>query len=117
MLEALEVHLTIVSDGLEAVEAFGSSPFDIVLMDIQMPRMGGVEASRAIRELERERGMAPTPILAVTANVMNHQLTEYLQAGMDGVIAKPLQMTPLLSEIDRVLTQQPPVEERCVSGT
>jgi two-component system, sensor histidine kinase len=112
LLEALEADLTIAGDGLEAVEAFSGSPFDLVLMDIQMPRMGGVEAARAIRQIERERGMPRTPMLAVTANVMNHQLAEYLAAGMDGVVAKPLQMGPLLSEIGRVLSEPVVVDER-----
>jgi CheY-like chemotaxis protein len=105
LLEVFEADLTIASDGLEALEAFGCAAFDLVLMDIQMPRMGGVEAVRAIRALERDRGTARTPILAVTANVMSHQISEYLEAGMDGVVAKPLQMASLLAEIERVLTQ------------
>jgi CheY-like chemotaxis protein len=71
--------------------------------------MGGVEAVRAIRELERDRQAARTPILAVTANVMSHQISEYLEAGMDGVVAKPVQMDSLLAEIERVLTQTAPV--------
>jgi signal transduction histidine kinase/CheY-like chemotaxis protein len=103
LLEVFEADLTIAGDGLEALEAFGGAPFDLVLMDIQMPRMGGVEAVRAIRDLERDRGAPRTPILAVTANVMGHQVGEYLQAGMDGVVPKPLQMDFLLAEIERVL--------------
>jgi CheY-like chemotaxis protein len=116
LLEALEADLTIVGDGLQAVEAFSGSPFDLVLMDIQMPRMGGADAARAIRQLEREREMARTPILAVTANVMNHQTAEYLEAGMDGIVAKPLQMSPLLSEIQRVLSEPAVVEECSVAS-
>jgi signal transduction histidine kinase len=104
LLEVFEPELTLAGDGLEALEAFGGAPFDLVLMDIQMPRMGGVEAVRAIRDLERERDAPRTPILAVTANVMAHQVGEYLEAGMDGVVAKPLQMDFLLAEIERVLT-------------
>jgi two-component system, sensor histidine kinase len=105
LLEVLETDLTIVGDGAVAVEAFGAAAFDLVLMDIQMPRMGGVEAVRAIRAFERDRQAPRTPILAVTANVMNHQLSEYIEAGMDGVVAKPLQMGPLLAEIQRVLAE------------
>ena len=109
LLAVFEADLTIVGDGLEALEAFIGKAFDLVLMDIQMPHMGGVEAVRAIRELERDRQAARTPILAVTANVMSHQISEYLEAGMDGVVAKPVQMDSLLAEIERVLTQTAPV--------
>jgi len=108
LLEMFEADLTLVGDGLEAFEAFSGAPFDLVLMDIQMPRMGGVEAVRAIRALERDRGAARTPILAVTANVMSHQIAEYLEVGMDGVVAKPLQMDALLGEIERVLAPPAP---------
>jgi signal transduction histidine kinase len=105
LLEVFDADLTVVGDGVEAVEAFRCAEFDLVLMDIQMPRMGGVDAVRAIRDFERGRGAPRTPILAVTANVMSHQITEYLAAGMNGVAAKPLQLQPLLTEIDRVLSE------------
>jgi len=108
LLEVFEADLTIVGDGALALEAFAGEAFDLVLMDIQMPRMGGVEAVRAIRALERDRGAQRTPILAVTANVMAHQITEYLDVGMDGVVAKPLQMAALLAEIERVLIPPAP---------
>jgi signal transduction histidine kinase/CheY-like chemotaxis protein len=110
LLDVLDAELTIVGDGVEALEAFGKSAFDLVLMDIQMPRMDGVEATRAIRELERSRGLARTPILAVTANVMSHQISEYREAGMDGVAAKPLQLAQLFAEIQRVLSGSVPGE-------
>jgi signal transduction histidine kinase/AmiR/NasT family two-component response regulator len=104
LLDPVGAELTIVDDGQEAVEAFGTSDFDMVLMDIQMPRMGGVDAARAIRKLEQRRGLARTPILAVSANVMTHQVGEYLEAGMDGVVAKPLQVQALLAEMERALS-------------
>jgi len=104
LLDPLEPELTLVDDGAQAVSAFGEAGgFDIILMDIQMPRMGGVEAAREIRRLEAERGWKPTPMLAVTANVMSHQVAEYGAAGMDGVVAKPLQFRPLAAEMQRVL--------------
>ncbi|HKT53506.1 MAG TPA: ATP-binding protein, partial [Caulobacteraceae bacterium] len=103
LLEMIGPELTLAADGVEALNAFGQAPFDLVLMDIQMPRMSGVEAARGIRRLEAERGLSRTPILAVTANVMAGQVEEYRTAGMDGVVAKPLQMEALFAEIDRVL--------------
>ena len=103
LLGAIGAELTIVDDGRQALDVFGRAGFDMVLMDIQMPRMGGVEATRAIRALEQERGLARTPILAVSANVMTHQVGECLEAGMEGVVAKPLQLEALLAEMERAL--------------
>ena len=102
-------------DGQAAVEAFARGGFDLVLMDIQMPRMNGVEASRAIRALEAERGLPRTPILAVTANVMTHQLQEYTAVGMDDAVAKPLRVEALLQAIVNVLDAAEPAEALSVA--
>jgi CheY-like chemotaxis protein len=69
-------------------------------MDIQMPRMDGMEATRRIRAMDGP--MAQTPIVAVTANVLAHQRTSYADAGMDGVVAKPVSARALIAEIARV---------------
>ena len=90
LLEAFGIHPTIVGDGRGAVEAWGAGKFDAILMDIQMPEMDGVDATREIRRIEAERGLARTPIIAVTANAMRHQVAEYMAAGMDAHIAKPI---------------------------
>ena len=90
LLEAFGIHPTIVGDGLGAVEAWGAGNFDAILMDIQMPEMDGVAATRQIRRIEAERGLARTPIIAVTANAMRHQVAEYMAAGMDAHLAKPI---------------------------
>ena len=95
--------LTLVEDGRAAVDAFREGRFDIVLMDIQMPGMNGVAATRAIRSFEADERRRRTPILAVSANVMSHQVAEYAAAGMDGVIAKPLKADALFAEIERAL--------------
>lgn len=104
LLEPAGVDLTFALNGREAVAAFAEAPFDLVLMDIQMPEIGGVEATRAIRASE---GIGRTPILAVTANVMADQIKEYLAAGMDGVVAKPIQAAALLAAIEAALEPQP----------
>ncbi len=98
-LEPLGANLVIACDGEEAVEAFARGPFDLVLMDVQMPRLDGVEATRAIRARERDNGAAPTRIVALTANAMAHQVETCLKAGMDGHLAKPLTQTALLKLI------------------
>jgi CheY-like chemotaxis protein len=84
----------------------------VVLMDVQMPVMNGVDAARAIRALEAEQGRGRTPILAVSANVMRNQIEEYLAAGMDGFVAKPIEMTALIAAIEDVLAVSEPASER-----
>ena len=103
LLAPMKAELTMVENGREAVQAFNRTPFDLVLMDIQMPEMSGVDATLAIRKAEAKRGIPRTPIVAVSANVMTHQIDEYLNAGMDAVVAKPVQATVLFAEMDRAL--------------
>ena len=104
LLSAVGIDPTVVENGREAVEAWEKQDWDIVLMDIQMPEMSGVEATRAIRLREQQTGRARTPIVAVTANAMTHQIAEYDAAGMDGVVPKPLDNTYLFEIMDRALS-------------
>ena len=99
LLEQAGVAVHIVSDGAEAVAAWRSAPWDMVLMDIRMPRMDGVAATRAIRALEAAAGQPRTPILAVTADAMSHQSQQYAEAGMDGVVSKPIQLAELAAVV------------------
>jgi signal transduction histidine kinase/ActR/RegA family two-component response regulator len=99
LLEPAGVDLHTVANGREAVDAFHADDFDLILMDVQMPVMNGIEATRAIRERESAHSLSPTPILALSANVMNHQVAEYAQAGMDGVVAKPVDAGKLIEAI------------------
>lgn len=103
LIEPLGAALTLVTNGREAVEAFAAGRFDVVLMDVQMPEMNGLDATREIRRREAETGWAPTPVLALTANVMGHQIESYLAAGMDGHIAKPLDVSALYAALGDVL--------------
>ena len=102
---------TLVINGREAIAAWENQTWDVVLMDIQMPEMDGIEATRAIRRRERETGRVRTPIVAVTANAMSHQLLEYEAAGMDGIVAKPVDFANLLAVMDRVLAAAAPMPE------
>jgi CheY-like chemotaxis protein len=88
------------NDGRQALEAFGREPFDLVLMDVQMPQMDGLEATAAIRHLEA--GSRHTPILALTANAMKGDRERCLAAGMDGYMAKPLRREILFETIGTV---------------
>ena len=88
-----------VGDGFEAVAAFGDGRFDIVLMDMQMPRMDGLTATRAIRALEVERGAVRTPIIMLSANALMKHRSEALTAGADLHVAKPITAANLLAGI------------------
>ncbi|PXA84684.1 hybrid sensor histidine kinase/response regulator, partial [Caulobacter sp. D4A] len=99
ILEMLGAAVETAEDGLSGVEA-AERGFDLILMDVQMPGVDGLEASRRIRALPGPAGA--TPIVALTANVLAHQRATYLAAGMNGVAAKPISPTALLSEIVRV---------------
>jgi signal transduction histidine kinase len=103
LLEPLGVDLVMVDDGRAAVEAFEHAVFDVILMDVQMPEMNGVEATAAIRRLEHAGGLERTPIIALSANVMTYQIEEYRVAGMDGAIAKPIEVDKLYEGIESAL--------------
>ncbi len=96
--------LVIVADGQQAVEAvFGAEPFDLVLMDTQMPVMDGLTAIRRIRERERAEGLPKVPIISVTANAMPHQLAACLDAGADLHLTKPVTMDGLFAALGKAL--------------
>ncbi|MBX3484554.1 PAS domain-containing protein [Phenylobacterium sp.] len=97
LLENLGAAVETAADGYAGVEAAARGGFDVVLMDIQMPGIDGVEAARRIRALGG--AAAGTPIVALTANVLAHQRQAYIDAGMDGVVGKPIAPATLLAEI------------------
>jgi signal transduction histidine kinase/CheY-like chemotaxis protein len=103
VMESLGIDIDIVPDGQAAVEAWAASPYDLILMDIQMPVMDGICAAREIRKLERETRRHRTPIIALTANAMSHQVEEYMAAGMDGHVAKPIEIAKLYEAISAAL--------------
>ena len=103
----------IVSDGAEAVAAWRERDWDLILMDVQMPVMDGPKAAALIRQLEAATGRRRTPIIALTANAMAHQVAEYRSSGMDGYVAKPIQIELLFAAMDAALDQaEPPAEAR-----
>lgn len=95
LLEPLDIELVIVGNGAEAVEASALQEFDIILMDIQMPVMDGVEATAVIRAREARTGRPALPIIALTANAMSHQRQAYAAAGFTSVVAKPIEAETL----------------------
>ena len=104
LLEPFDIALTMVGDGREAVEAWASGTFDLILMDVQMPILNGADATIKIRECERREGLRRIPIIALTANVMSHQIEAYARAGMDGYVSKPIEATELLTAIESALS-------------
>ena len=97
----------LVTNGKEAVEAVTRERFDVVLMDVQMPVMGGFEATRLIREAEASSGRR-TPIIAVTAHAMKGDREDCFAAGMDGFAPKPIQSAKLLEMLDRLGSESTP---------
>jgi signal transduction histidine kinase/ActR/RegA family two-component response regulator len=106
LLSQAGINPTLVADGAMALDAWEREPWDIILMDIQMPRMDGVQATREIRRREVETGRPRTPILAVTANAMVHQVAAYEAAGMDGVVSKPIELARLFGAMVAALTAE-----------
>jgi PAS domain S-box-containing protein len=98
LLEKRGHSVQVALNGREALQALDKERFDLVLMDVQMPEMDGMEATAAIREMEKESGLH-TPIVALTANAMKGDREKYLASGMDGYLAKPIR--PL--ELDELL--------------
>ena len=105
LLAQVGVEPVVVENGKLAVEAWENGGFDLILMDIQMPEMGGMEATRAIREAETALGRPRIPIVALTANAMAHQVAEYEGAGMDAHVPKPIDAALLFGAIERLLAE------------
>jgi signal transduction histidine kinase/AmiR/NasT family two-component response regulator len=99
LLAQIGVAPTIVEDGAQAVAAWEAGDWDIVLMDVQMPVMDGVAAVQAIRARERATGRRRTPVIALTANALVHQVAELKAAGMDDHVSKPIKVASLFEAI------------------
>lgn len=91
---------TVVSNGLEALKEINSQTFDLVLMDLEMPTMGGIEATKRIRQIEHERSLKPIPIVAVSANVQSPHRKIALETGMSAYVTKPYQKKEILQVIE-----------------
>lgn len=101
MLKGTAVSLTFAENGLEALEKFVDVKPDVVLMDMSMPEMDGVEATREIRKLEIELNLGHCPIIALTANAMQEDQDRCLEVGMDDFLTKPIGKKALLNAIQR----------------
>jgi signal transduction histidine kinase/CheY-like chemotaxis protein len=99
LLEFAGVDVVIVENGLMAVEAWQNAEWDLILMDVHMPVLDGPSAVKAIRAREAEQRRRRTPIVALTANTLTHQVQSYLDGGMDAHLAKPIQVEALFAII------------------
>jgi CheY-like chemotaxis protein len=100
------IDLVMAADGVEAVEAFRRTPdFDLVLMDVQMPNVDGLTATRQIREIERGMGRGRTPILALTAHALLEDTERIIEAGCDAHLTKPIRKAGLLDAIAQSVRQ------------
>jgi len=113
LLQQVGIEPTLVCNGVEALAAWHAGDWDVILMDVQMPVLDGVSATQAIRAEEAETGRPRTPIIALTANVMSHQVEGYRAAGVDDVVGKPLEIGRLLQVMAQHLdaARHEPVED------
>jgi CheY-like chemotaxis protein/HPt (histidine-containing phosphotransfer) domain-containing protein len=107
-LERLGFAADAVANGVEAIEALSRVPYDIVLMDLQMPEMDGIEATRIIRQAEKDGGRVP--IVALTANALEGDRDRCLAAGMDDYLSKPIVESELRRVLARFLGEARPSE-------
>jgi len=99
LLEERNFQVVCVEDGDQAIEKVRESEFDIIFMDIQMPRVDGLQATRRIRLMERDMLRAPSLIVALTAQAFDEDRKQCLEAGMSQFMAKPI----VAAELDNVL--------------
>jgi CheY-like chemotaxis protein len=106
-LEALGYEVVVAADGIEALDSCCDEPPDMVLMDVDMPVMDGLEASEHLRSLQRIGTLPPFPIVAATAGDSELRRSLCLSAGMDGYLSKPMNLQALADELHRVLPGRP----------
>jgi osomolarity two-component system sensor histidine kinase NIK1 len=112
ILEKCNHGVTVVSNGMEALEAVKKRRYDVILMDVQMPIMGGFEATGRIRGYERENGLSRTPIIALTAHAMLGDREKCIQAQMDEYLSKPLKQNQMMQTILKCATLGGPFMDR-----
>jgi signal transduction histidine kinase/CheY-like chemotaxis protein len=106
ILNNLGHSVEIAKNGQCAIDLFNSGDFDIILMDVRMPVMDGIEATAAIRAMDRDSPKSNIPIIAVTADASTHHVIEYRKVGMNDVCLKPIELPLLLTSINEVLGEE-----------
>ncbi len=110
ILKKFGLNFDIANDGLEAIKAFDSNKYDLILMDENMPNLNGIEATKTILDIERKNSLDHTPIVALTANALKGDREKFLEAGMDEYITKPVSKEKLAEIFDLFLSKK---EELC----
>ena len=106
-LESTPCTMTVAEDGANGLKLFKKGGWDLVLMDIQMPGMDGLEATRAIREWEKEQRLAPVPVVAMTAYAMSEDVRRCIQAGADAHLPKPVKKNTLFKTLRKLTPKRP----------
>ena len=103
LMDDYEVNYKIANNGLEVVEMFQQGKYDLVLMDENMPELNGIAAMKLIKTYEKENNLTKTPIIALTASVLDTDIENFLKEGMDGFVGKPINTKELESELNKYL--------------
>jgi CheY-like chemotaxis protein len=109
MLHTLGYTSRVATNGADAIDACRAQAPDVVLMDVQMPTMDGLEATRRLRDLQRCGELPTFPIIVLSAHHSPAERTACFEAGVDGFVTKPLMIAKLATEIHRVMTRRPDV--------
>jgi CheY-like chemotaxis protein/HPt (histidine-containing phosphotransfer) domain-containing protein len=107
-LQDSDYRIAVAVNGREAVERFAAGPCDLIFMDLEMPVMDGYDATRAIRELERQRQSPPVPILALTAHSLDEHRLRCQNAGCTDFLVKPVRKAAIVSTLARFLGKDQP---------
>ena len=110
ILKGFGLNVGVADDGLEALEKFKEDNFDIVFMDIQMPVMDGIEATKEIKKYEEENNKKHTPIVALTANALKGDRERLIKEGLDEYISKPIEMPELIYILHKFLSDKAKIE-------
>jgi CheY-like chemotaxis protein len=106
LLERMGIIVDSADDGRSALVRIAVGGYDLVLMDMEMPGMDGLSATRALRSDEAAHGRPPLPVVALTANAMADDRARCAAAGMDGYVAKPIGVEQLRAELERLLPER-----------
>ena len=106
LLKKIGCEVTVARNGSQAIEMWTQGSFDLILMDLQMPVMGGLEATQRIREMEKESG-THVPIVAITARAMKEDQEMCLRSGMDGYLSKPIRPAELRETLEQWMPEIP----------